>query len=157
MCVLIGGANHPADAGEKAFRRVDISERENGYCNLSNRVIKTQSEFDTYISGVKRHERWSNKYVFANSLINAKIDFDREALVIIPLVEGSGSNIIKFNKPEVEGDKIICRISRFVPEIGNCMMAYYCGVFVVDQARINEIEVRVEGKEDYTLHINSEN
>ena len=142
---------------EKDYRIIDIPERENGYHDLINEVITTRAEFDKYIEKVKKQKHWNGKSAFLESLIEAEIDFEREALVIIQLAEGSGSNGITFFEPVVEADKLICRIGRVIPEIGTMDMAYYCFAIVVDKNRIKTVEVQPDGKEDCILSIEDKN
>src|SRR5262245_52778549 len=99
---------------DKSFRLVNVPAREHGYGNFKSQVIDSQEKFDAFIKQVEKQQGWNNRDGFLKALSGAKLDFAKEALVLIRKTEGSGSNKVSLATPELKDDKLVCVINREV-------------------------------------------
>ncbi|MDW8343374.1 MAG: hypothetical protein RMM51_02670 [Verrucomicrobiae bacterium] len=138
-----------ADAGGTAVARIiAIPRRDNGYGNLEATTITSQEQLDAFLTRAakERELAWQNFEAFQQSLRQAAIDFAREALVILPHTEPSGSISVDLRLLRVEDNRLICQIDRHVPAIGTDDMAYHCFAIVVGQSQVREIEVQIPNR-----------
>ncbi|MCX7914674.1 MAG: hypothetical protein N3A53_00005 [Verrucomicrobiae bacterium] len=147
-----------ADAGGTAVARIiAIPRRDNGYGNLDATTITSQEQLGAFLTRAakERELAWQNFEAFQQSLRQAAIDFAREALVILPHTEPSGSISVDLRLVRVEDNRLICQIDRHVPAIGTDDMAYYCFAIAVVRSRISEIEVQIPGRPSQRFVIDS--
>jgi len=130
----------------KAFRLIDIPAREHGYGNFKSRVIVSQKQFDTFVKAVQGQQGWNNRPAFLAALTAAKMDFSKEALVLIRQSEGSGSNRVSFASPHLKSGKLVCTIQREIPEIGTDDLADYCFALAATRSNVTAAEVWVTRK-----------
>jgi len=138
-----------AAAGEPAaFRTIPIPKREHGYNNFKSMVIHTKAAWEKFKK--KHHGKkatgWNQRENVFKALADAKINFEKEALVLLRHSEGSGSTSVTFKKPVLMGKKLVCTITRKVPQVGTANMAYYCFAVVVRKSDLDEVEVQVKGR-----------
>ncbi len=138
-----------------SVRRIPIPKREHGYSNFDSTVIASQDSLDVFLKTESKVEKmsWNNRLDFDKALVVAKVDFDKEALVLLRHTEGSGSVQVDFRTPAVEGKKVICRIDRKEQEMGTADMAYYCFALAVAKSAVTEVELRIPGREAIILPI----
>jgi hypothetical protein len=95
----------------------------------------------------KRIGSWCNRQEFEGALRNAKVDFSKEALVLLRHPERSGSVQVTFETPILQDRKLLCEIrGRPIPGSGTGDMAYYCFAVVVSKSEVSQVELQgVEG------------
>jgi hypothetical protein len=147
----------PAPAQEKKggapFRVVDIPTREHGYGNFKTQVISSQEQLDAFLKASVGGLGWNNREGFLKGLKGAKIDFTKEALVLLRQTEGSGSNKVTLLPPELKGDTLVCRLKREVPEVGTADIADHCFALAVSRGRVAAVRYEVQGHKGVTLKV----
>lgn len=141
---------------ETAYRQIDVAQRENGYDQVKSEVIESKNEFDAFRKKIEGMEFWNEKQKFLAKLNAAKIDFAKEALVLLRHTEGSGSNSVQFKQAKLDKSKLVCVIERKSPPpgtMGTADMAYYCYLLVVNKEQVKEVELQVSGKPPLILSI----
>jgi hypothetical protein len=138
----------PLAAQERqAFRVIAIPNKETGYSNFESVAFNTKAEFESFRAGTSKQLGWNSRQAFADALHDAKIDFTREALVLLRHTEGSGGVRVNFETPTLIDRKLVCQIrGKALRGAGTADMAYYCFAVVVSRSLIDEVELRaVEG------------
>lgn len=142
---------------ENVVRVIAIPAQEHGYSNFETMVIRSQAELDQFLKKVSTQSGWNEQAKFTQAIPQAKLDFDKEVLVLIRRDEGSGSVRVTFHQPSVEGKKIICKIDRKVPEIGTADMAFYCyALAVTKKGGPSTVELQVQGAAAVTIPLTKE-
>jgi len=141
--------------GPKSFRLILILKRENGYRRMDLVVIRTKTEFDSFLAGVRKQRGWNNREWFESAIINAKVDFGKEALVLLRHTKGSGSVQVTFNNPifRTRARKLMCRITRMKPKYGTWDMAYYCFALAVLNSAVSKVVLKVTDQKSLVLPI----
>lgn len=140
-----------------SLRIIPIPKEEHGYRNFESTVITSQSELDTFLEKASQpFMGWNNRADFEEALTQAKLDFERESLVLLRHTERSGSVHIHFRPPLVEGKRIICQVDRKEPKIGTHDMAFYCFALAVAKGDFTEVDIVISGREPILLSL-SEN
>ena len=144
-----------ADGSErsKTFRLIPIPKRAYGYGRMDSVVIRTKAELDGFLKGVPRQGGWNNRKGFEDAIGKAKVDFGKEALVLLCHAETSGSVQVTFRKPTLRGRRLTCRIAREVPEIGTADMAYYCFALAVSKSDVSKVELQVAGRKSIEIEL----
>jgi hypothetical protein len=144
----------PAQEKEVAppYRVLNIPAREHGYGNFKTQVIHSQKELDDLIKKSVGDLGWNNRQAFVEGLQKGKVNFEREALVLLRNTEGSGS--VKVTpQPQINGKTLIVRLRRDVPEIGTADIADYCFAIAVDRGRIEQVQYVVDGRPEEKLNV----
>lgn len=138
-----------------SFRMVPIPKEEHGYSNFESTVVTSQGELDKFLQKDSKGQGmgWNNGADFEKALAQAKLDFDREALVLLRHTEGSGAVQVNFRQPSVKERRLICQIDRKEPEVGTGDMAYYCFALAVAKADVEAVEMQSSSKKSITLSI----
>lgn len=142
---------HPdlMEQSHQPFRTIPIPKRENGYSNFASIAFMSREAMDAFLADTSTKIGWNNRQEFEEALLNAKVDFSKEALVLLRHTEGSGSVQVTFEKPELQDRKLICAIrGRPIPPGygGTADMAYYCFAVVVSKSEVSQVELQaVEG------------
>ena len=135
--------------GPEPFRIVPIQPREHGYSTFESIAIRSESELDAFLKDTAKKIGWNHRQVFEDALLNAKVDFSKEALVLLRHTEGSGSVKVDFETPVLKGRNLLCEIKgRPIPDGfgGTGDMAYYCFAVVVSKEQVNQVELQaIEG------------
>jgi hypothetical protein len=130
-------------AGEpKPFRIIPIPHEQGFYSLIPSMVISSQKELNHFLvkyQGVGPDLGYDQQG-FIEAITAAKIDFNREALVLLQHTEGSGTPQVTFAEPMLKAHRLICRIEVESVQEGNCMMAYYCFALAVSKEQIREVE-----------------
>ena len=145
-----------ARAKETASSRIIlIPKRENGYSNFESVVITSQDDLDMFLQKKSKGQGmgWNNRKDFEKAIAQAKLDFNRESLVLLRHTEGSGSVQINFRKPLLKKNRIICQIDRKEPETGTADMAYYCFALAVVKADVMKVELKVLGRKPIIISL----
>ncbi len=131
--------------GTQPFRIINIPKGENGYSNFESIVFKSQKELDAFIKEVSVQPGWNQKQVFLEGLIDANVDFSKEALVLFRHTEGSGSVKVTFETPVLKDKNLSCEIvGRPIPPGYGAidLAAYYCMAVVVTKAQVSQVELQ---------------
>jgi hypothetical protein len=143
LVTLVFQAGPLAAQERQAFRVIPIPNRESGYSNFESVALNTKAEFESFLAGTSKQPGWNSRPAFVDALQNAKIDFTREALVLLRHSESSGSVRVTFETPTLGDRKLVCQIRGKALTGGGTMdMAYYCFAVVVSRADVGELELR---------------
>ena len=139
--------------GSQSFRIVPIPKREHGYSNFESTAILSENDLDSFLkkASVKDGMGWNDRKGFEDALDGAKLDFAKEALVLLRHTEGSGSNQVTFEIPALKAKRLVCSIKRKEADIGTADMAYYCFALAVAKSAVEAVELRVEDREPIVL------
>jgi len=151
-CLLLAILFYPGqsiDESAQSFRIIPIPPRENGYSNFASIVFMSKKDLDSFLTDIPTQTGWNNRQAFEDALLNAKVDFSKEALVLLRHTEGSGSVKVTFETPVLQGRNLLCEIrGKPIPPGygGTTDMAYYCFAVAVSKAQISQVELRaIEG------------
>jgi len=157
VALLMASASATNGHAEEAIslRIIPIPKREHGYSNFESVVITSQEELDAFLLKESKGQDmgWNNWEGFEKAIALAKIEFNRESLVLLRHTEGSGSVQVNFRKPLLEDKKVICQIDRKEPEMGTADMAYYCFALTVAKTHVKQVELKLSGKKAAILSI----
>ena len=139
----------PLPDSTQSFRTIPIPKRENGYSNFASVAFVSKAALDSFLADTSTQIGWNNRQEFGDALLNAKIDFSKEALVLLRHTEGSGSVQVTFETPILKDRHLLCEIrGRPIPPGygGTTDMAYYCFAVAVSKAQVSQVELQaVEG------------
>lgn len=151
-CLLLAILFHPGqsiDESAQSFRIIPIPTREHGYNNFMSIVFMSKTDLDSFLTDTSNQSGWNNRQEFVAALLNAKLDFSKEALVLLRHTEGSGSVKVTFETPVLQGRNLLCKIlGRPIPPGygGTADMAYYCFAVAVSKAQVSQVELQaIEG------------
>ena len=150
-CLLLATLFHPGqltNQSTQSFRIIPIPKR-GGYSNFESIVLMSKNDLDSFLTDASMQIGWSNKQEFEDALLNAKLDFSKEALVLLRHTEGSGSVQVTFETPILQGTNLLCEIrGKPIPPGygGTADMAYYCFAVAVSKAQVRQVELQaIEG------------
>lgn len=136
----------------EGIRVIDIPFREHGYRNLEPQVIRTQEEWKEFADEIIWQQRSWNKWSeFIDAVQDAKIDFGKEALVLLRHTEGSGSIDVQFRPPRMSGKTMTCNVVTKTPELCTGDVAEYCVAYAVATEHVECVEMFVDGQRSYSL------
>lgn len=142
-------------AEDVGFRMINVPKEEHGYHHFESEVIDSQEKFDSFVKQIEAQEHWNDKDVFLKIISEAKVDFTKEALVLIRQTEGTGSTRVNFSGCRLNTEKLVCRIQRIPPSgAGLAVMAYYCFGLVVEKDKVKRVEVWAHKADKQVLEIN---
>ena len=143
-CVMLAMLLHPNISNNQsgaAFRTINIYQREHGYSNFESMAITTSEDLNAFIEEIPQQIGWNTRQDFIDALVNAKIDFNREALVLLRHDEGSGSVRVSFATPILQEKTLLCEIRGEVITAGTADMAYHCLALVVSKSLVNQVQL----------------
>jgi hypothetical protein len=129
----------------QSFRIIPIPARENGYGNFKTIALKSQKDLDSFLKDTRTQSGWNHRQKFEDALLTARIDFSKEALVLLRHTEGSGSVKVGFETPLLKDRNLLCEIRGIpIPEGygGTGDVAYYCYAVVVSKAHVSQVELQ---------------
>ena len=154
-CVMLAMLLPPGvlkNADEPAFRTIDISRTDNGYTYFDSMAITSSQEFNAFLEEVSQQQRWSNKQAFVDALVNAKIDFNRETLILLQHTEGSASARVSFETPVLKDKTLLFEIRGELQGLGIGVVAFYGFAFVVSKSLVNKVQFNaVSGSNNQSL------
>ena len=130
-----------ASREDDVFRLIPIAARDHAYGELQPMRIRSKSDLEKLPAPVQQ------------ALSGAKVDLTKEALVLLPHEEGSGSIELTFHSPKLKNGTLVCRISRVVPEVQTADMAYYCYAVAVQPEAVRKVELYVDGGKTIQLSV----
>ena len=147
-CLLLAILFHSSqvvDQKAQAFRSIPIPKRENGYSNFESMVITSKKDLDSFLKDTSTQIGWNNRQDFKDALLNAKLDFNKEALVLLRHTEGSGSTPVTFETPTLRDRTLLSKVEGkpFPPGYGGTTdMAYYCFAVAVSKSQVSQVELQ---------------
>lgn len=151
-CLLLAILSHAGqltDESTQSFRIIPIPNRETGYGNFASIVFMSKKNLDSFLTDTSTQMGWNNRREFEDVLLNAKLDFSKEALVLLRHTEGSGSIQVTFETPILQDGKLLCEIrAKPIPPGygGTADMAYYCFAVAVSKSQVSQVELQaIEG------------
>jgi len=149
LFAILSPAGQLTNKPTHSFRIIPIPKGETGYSNFASVAIMSKHDMDSFLSSISTQIGWNNRQEFERALLNAKLDFSKEALLLLRHSEGSSSVKVTFEKPILQDRKLICEIrGRPIPPGygATADMAYYCFAVVVSKSAVSQVELRaVEG------------
>lgn len=126
---------------ESSFRTINIPQREQGYDFFDSMAITSSEDFKAFIDEVSQHGYWNNRKPFIDGLLNAQVDFNREALVLLRHTEGSGSARVSLETPVLQEKTLLCEIRGELRTAGTADMAYHCFALAVSKALVDKVQL----------------
>lgn len=126
---------------ESSFRTIDILQGENGYKYFDSMVITSSQDFKAFLEEISQQLYWNNRQEFVNALLNAKVDFNQEALVLLRHDEGSGTARVSFGTPVLQDKTLLCEIRSELHGMGPAVMAYHCFALAVSKSLVNKVQL----------------
>ncbi len=135
----------PAPPGARVL---DVPMKGHGYKELQSQVIASQAEYDAFVEQVKKAPMREDRASFLKALAAAKIDFERESLVLIRHTEESPAARVAFVPPTMEGDTLVCVIQRESTkddddEDDKATNEVYCFALAVEKGKVKNVDVSV--------------
>ena len=143
-CVTLAMLLHPNvsnNQNESAFRTIKIYQRELGYNYFDSMAITTSEDFNAFLAEIPQQIGWNGRQEFIDALVNAKIDFNREALVLLRHDEPSGSVVVSFETPVLKEKTLVCEIRGKSTSAGTADMAYHGFALAVSKSLVNQVEL----------------
>lgn len=143
-CLSLALLLHPAlfkSQSHSPFRVIDLRQREIGYNSFDSMAITNREDFETFLRDISQSSYWNDKQAFLDALINAQIDFNREALLLLRHDEGSGSVKVIFETPVLRERTLFCEIRGHLTTAGTADMAYYCFALAVPKSSVNQVQL----------------
>lgn len=129
------------------MRVLVVPKDEHGYGGFGSLVINSLAQFDSFKETLERQAGWNDLDKFLQVLDQARVDFERESLVLIRQGDGSSSLNVGLESPRLRGDTLTC-IVRITGNHSNRDVKYRCFALAVEKRKISRVEVRV--KEGWT-------
>jgi hypothetical protein len=144
-CMTLAMVLHPGvlNYGSAApFRTININQREFGYSHFESMAITNEEDLNTFLEEMSQLG-WNNRQQFVDALLNAKIDFNQEALVLLRHTEGSGSVSVSFETPVLQDKTLLCEIrGKFPGGMGTADMAYHCFALAVSKSLVDKVRLK---------------
>ena len=147
-CLLLATLFYPGQStreSAESFRVIPIPPREHGYGNFETIAFMSQKDLESFLADKPMQMGWNQRQAFEDALRNAKLDFSKEALILLRHTEGSGSVKVEFKTPVLKGRKLLCEIQgKPIPPGygGTADMAYYCFAVAVSKVHVREVELQ---------------
>src|SRR5215213_834447 len=144
-CVMLAMVFHPValkNQTASSFRPINIYQRELGYSYFDSMAITSSEDFKTFLDEISQQRGWNNKQGFVDALLNAKVDFNQEALVLLRHDEPSGSVAVSVQTPVLKDKTLLCEIrGEPLRGAGTADMAYHCFALAVSKALVNQVQL----------------
>jgi hypothetical protein len=139
-CVMLAMVLHPTTSAP-SFRVINIPQREFGYSHFESMAITTSEDLNAFLEEMSQLS-WNNRQVFVDALLDAKIDFNKEALVLLRHTEGSGSAQVSFDTPVLQDKTLLCEIRSEMTGVGTADMAYHCFALAVSKSLVDKVQLK---------------
>ena len=147
-CVMLAMLFHPTlsqNESQSAFRVIDAPQGDIGVTYFGSMAITTSEDFNAFLAEIAQQEVWGNRQAFVDALVNAKIDFDKEALVLLRY-DQSGGGRFPFEQPVLKDKALLVEIRVEQPfGAGLGIFSSYCYTLAVSKSLIDTVEFRVTG------------
>lgn len=143
-CVWLAMLLHPVvskNESRPSFRIIDIPEWDIGYSYFDSMAITSREDFDAFLKETSAQLNWNNKQGFVDALVNAQVNFNQEALVLLRHDEPHGS-VPEFETPVVQEKTLLCEIrGKLLYGFGNGQMTNYCYALAVSKSLVNQVQL----------------
>ena len=142
-CVTLAMLLHPNVSNhqsESAFRTIKIYQTELGYAYFESMAIATSEDFNAFLAEIPNQTGWNGRQEFIDALVNAKIDFNREALVLLRHDEPSGSVQVSFETPVLKDKTLLCETRGKFAVSGFDTVAFHGFALVVSKSLVNQVQ-----------------
>ena len=154
-CVTLATLFHPAvfkNQSRSPFRVINIPRGDSGYTYFDSLAITTSQDFKTFLEEISQQQHWYDRQAFVDALLNAKIDFNQEALVLLRHDEGSISARVTFETPVVQDKTLLCEIRGDQQGAGLMVVAIYGFAFAVSKSLVDKVQLKAwSGSGNYPL------
>ena len=147
-CVTLAMLPHPVvlNNGSEPFRTINIRRGDNGYSYFGSMVITSSQDFKAFLDELSQQLFWTNRQEFVDALLNAKIDFNQEALVLLRHDDGFGGVNVPFETPVVQDKTLVCEIrGQEIRGAGFGIVAYHCFALAVSKSLVNKVQLNAPG------------
>ncbi len=142
MLIYPGVSNNQSGS---AFRTINIHQKVSGANYFESMAITSSEDFKAFLEEITQDPRWTHPEVFVDALLEAQIDFNEEALVLLRHDEGAGSVRVSFETPVLQGRTLLCEIRGELHGIGTANMAYHCFALAVSKSLVDTVQLNAVG------------
>ncbi|HEX6648176.1 MAG TPA: hypothetical protein VF075_01510 [Pyrinomonadaceae bacterium] len=141
-CVMLAVLFHPvAPKSEASFRIINIHPWEMGYNYFDSLAITSSEDFKAFVDEVSRQQYWSDKQGFIDALLQAKVDFNREALVLLRHDSGGGAARVTLEPPALQDKTLLCEIRSEILGASVDDMPFHCFALAVSKSLVNKVQL----------------
>lgn len=143
-CVTLAMLFHPVALKNESgspFRTINLPPGENGYRYFDSLAITSSEDFNAFLEEISQQAFANNRQRFVDALLNAKVDFNQEALVLLRYDQGSGAERVSFETPVLQEKTLLCEIRSELLGAGPDVMSYHCFALVVSKSLVNRVQL----------------
>lgn len=124
-----------------AFRTINIYPSDNGYNYFDSMAITSSQDFKTFLEEVSQQQQfWNNKEAFVNALLNANVDFNHEALVLLRYDDPYGAARVPFETPILKEMTLVFEIHREIQGAGPGIVASHGFALAVSKSVVDKVQ-----------------
>jgi len=156
-CVTLAMLFHPAarkNESGSSFRFINIYPRESGYNYFDSMAITSAEDFKAFVEEVSRQQYWSDRQGFIDALLQAKVDFNQEALVLLRHDAGAGAARVTLETPVLHDKTLLCVIRSEILGAGVNDMPFHCFALAISKSVVDKVQLKtvmVSGGERPTI------
>jgi len=142
-CVTLAMMFHPVarkNESGSSFRIINIYQRESGYNYFDSMAITSAEDFKAFLEEVSRQQYWSNKQGFIDALLQAKVDFNQEALVLLRH-DAAGAARVTLETPVLQDKTLLCEIRSELLGASAGDMPFHCFALAVSKSVVNKVQL----------------
>jgi hypothetical protein len=150
-CVMLAVLSHPIGVKDdrSSFRTIKIHQTESGYSYFDSMTITSSEDLKAFLDEVTQQLRWGNRQAFINALLQANVDFNEEALVLLRHDEGIGASHVSFETPVLQEKTLLCKIRSEFRGAGIGAMPFHCFALAVSKSLVDRVQfTMVTGPEE---------
>lgn len=126
---------------EPAFRTINIYPSDNGYNYFDSMAITSSQDFKTFLEEVAQQQQyWNNKEAFVNALLNANVDFNNEALVLLRYDDPYGASRVPLETSILKEKTLVCEIRREIQGAGLGIVASHGFALAVSKSVVDKVQ-----------------
>ena len=148
-CMTLAMLLHPTllkNQSGSAFRIINNHHQTGiGSNYFDSMAITSAEDFKAFLEEISRIEGWRYRQNFIDILLNAQINFDHEALVLLRYDNGYGAIRVPFETPVLQDKTLLCEIRDDMQGGGLGVMAYHCIALAVSKSLVNKVQLKVVG------------
>lgn len=140
-CVTLAMLLHPNvsnNQSEAPFRSINIAPGD--FSRFDSMAITTSEDFKAFLEELSQQPENRGQGLI-DALLNAKIDFNREALVLLRHDEGSISARVSFETPVLQDKTLLCEIRGELPGMGLAVVGYHCFALAVSKSLVDKVQL----------------
>jgi len=140
-CVTLAMLLHPNVSNhqsEAPFRTINVAPSD--FSRFDSMAITTSEDFKAFLEEMSQQPE-NRGQPFVDALLNAKIDFNREALVFLRHDEGSISARVSFETPVLQDKTLLCEIRGELLGMGLAVVGYHCFALAVSKSLVDKVQL----------------